>query len=277
MPTNRCGQCRAQLPQGTLDAVCPFCLEEEGEADHVRLLGDCEVYEEIGRGGMGVVWRGRQRGLDRVVAIKTLPGGDLAGAEARARFRTEAQAVARLKHPGIVTVYEVGEDDGMPFFVMELIHGRTLSGLAAEQPLPVRLAARLLQEAALAVSHAHENGVLHRDIKPSNILIEPQPDGGRARVMDFGLARLTDVDSSLTLSRSAAGSPAYMSPEQARGGECTVLTDVYGLGASLYASLTGRPPHAGESLATLLLEVEREEPVSTRRLNASVPRDLENI
>ena len=257
--------------------LCPFCVPDELAPESGRVLGDCELFEEIGRGGMGVVWRGRQRGLDREVAVKTLPGGNLAGADARARFRTEAKAAARLKHPGIVAIYDVGEDDGMPYFVMEFVHGKTLFALAAEKPLAPQLAARLLRDAALAVAHAHEHGVLHRDVKPSNILVEPSADGGTSRVMDFGLAKFTDAESSLTMSGAAAGSPAYMAPEQARGAESTVLTDVYGLGASLYAALTGRAPHTGESLATVFAQVEREEPLAPRRLNPSVPRDLETI
>lgn len=275
--TSRCLICGARLPAGTPDDLCPLCVMDEPMQPGGRVLGDCEIFEEIGRGGMGVVWRGRQRGLDREVAVKTLPGGDLAGAEARARFHTEAQAAARLKHPGIVTIHEVGEADGMPYFVMELVQGRTLSSVIAEKPVPVRTAARWLHDAALAVQHAHENGVLHRDLKPSNILIESAGDIGRPRITDFGLAKLTDVDSQLTLSGSAAGSPAYMSPEQARHVGGTALSDVYGLGAVLYAALTGRAPFQGETIAAVLEQVSRDDPLPPRRLNGSIPRDLETI
>ncbi len=275
--TSRCQICGARLPAGTPDDLCPLCVMEEPMQPGARVLGDCELFEEIGRGGMGVVWRGRQRRLDREVAVKTLPGGDLAGADARARFQKEAQAAARLKHPGIVTIHEVGEADGMPYFVMELVHGRTLSAVIAEKPVPVRIAARWLHEVALAVQHAHEQGVLHRDLKPSNILIESGDDIGRPRITDFGLAKLTDDDSQLTLSGSAAGSPAYMSPEQARQGGSTALSDVYGLGAVLYAALTGRPPFQGETIAAVLEQVNRDDPLPPRRLNGSIPRDLETI
>ena len=137
--TSQCQHCGARLPAGTPDSLCPLCLtDDDPHINGTRVLGDCELYEEIGRGGMGVVWRGRQRGLDREVAVKTLPGGDLAGAEARARFRIEAQASARLKHPNIVAIYDVGEADGMPYFVMELIPGRTLASVVAEKPVPAR-------------------------------------------------------------------------------------------------------------------------------------------
>ncbi len=271
---NHCPHCSARLPAGTPGDLCPLCVPEDEVGESGRVLGDCELFEEIGRGGMGVVWRGRQRGLDREVVVKTLPGGDLAGVEARARFHTEAKAAARLRHPGIVAVHEVGEADGMPYFIMEYIRGGTL---ANDQPRQPKTGARLLRDAALAVAHAHEHGVLHRDIKPTNILVEPSPEGGTAMVTDFGLAKLTDAESSLTMSGSAAGSPAYMSPEQASGMDSTTATDVYGLGATLYAVLTGRPPHAGASLATVLALVQREEPLAPRLLNPSIPRDLETI
>ncbi len=276
---SRCRQCGARLPAGTPEeGLCPLCgIEEEPPENGLRVLGDCELFEEIGRGGMGVVWRGRQRGLDRAVAVKTLPGGDLAGAEARARFRIEAQAAARLHHPNIVAVHDVGEADGMPYFVMELVNGRTLGAVIAENLPPLRTAARWLHEAALAVQHAHEHGVLHRDLKPSNILLEPAEKEERPRVTDFGLAKLTDTESGITLSGSAAGSPAYMPPEQARGAPSTALSDVYGLGAVLYAALTGRAPCQGDTVAAILAQVEKEEPIPPRRLHPAVPRDLETV
>ena len=274
-----CPECGATLPPGVRAEFCPACvLGESGMADTGRVLGDCEIFEEIGRGGMGVVWRGRQRGLHRDVAVKTLPGGEFASEEARARFRREAQATARLRHPGIVAVYDVGEDDGMPYFIMELVEGRTMAAAIAEKPVPVRQAAAWLRDVALAIEHAHGQGVLHRDIKPSNILIEP---GGRPRVADFGLARLADADgaerAALTVSGAIAGSPAYMPPEQAHGREVTVRSDVYSLGAVLYHLLAGRAPFQGDSIATVLAMVAHEEPVSPKRLNASVPHDLDTI
>lgn len=272
-----CPVCRAMLPAGVREEFCPSCLLDEcGLADTGRVLGDCELFEEIGRGGMGVVWRGRQRGLLRDVAVKTLPGGEFASEAARSRFRREAQAAARLRHPGIVAVYEVGEDGGMPYFIMELVEGRTMAAAMAEKPVAVRQAALWLRDVALAIGHAHGQGVLHRDIKPSNILIEPS---GRPRVADFGLARVEDgaEQAALTLSGSIAGSPAYMSPEQAHGREVTVASDVYSLGAVLYHLLAGRPPFQGDSIATVLGMVAQEEPIGPRRLNPSVPADLETI
>ncbi len=278
LPNSRCDVCGARLPPGTPSSLCPFCVVEEttGESP-ARVLGDFELLEEIGRGGMGVVWRARQRTLNRDVAVKTLPGGDLAGAEARTRFRNEALATARLKHPNIVPVHEVGESDGVPYLVMELVEGRPLSEFLGGRPASAKLAARWLRDIAQAVQHAHDNGVLHRDLKPSNILIDSGDDGGRPRVTDFGLAKITDAERSLTRTGSAVGSPSYMPPEQARRGEYTVRSDVYGLGAVLYCALTGRPPFQGESIATVMAQVETDEPIPPRRLQGNVPLDLETI
>ncbi|NJM37879.1 MAG: serine/threonine protein kinase [Akkermansiaceae bacterium] len=271
----RCVICGTRLPSGTREDFCPFCVPDDPVALEVRRLGDCELFEELGRGSMGVVWRGRQLGLDRAVAVKTLPGGDLAAGEARERFQLEARAIARLKHPNITAIYDVGEADGTPYFVMEFVNGESLSAYISQNSIPARKAAGLLREAALAVQHAHENGVLHRDLKPSNILIESETD--RLCVTDFGLAKFTDGQGAASLSGKAAGSPAYMPPEQARHGESTIRSDVYGLGSVLYCMLTGRAPFRGESLAAVLAQVESEEPLPPRSLNPDVPRDLENI
>ena len=279
LPNSRCDVCGARLPAGTPASLCPLCVPDDTSADNVlaRVLGDCELLEEIGRGGMGVVWRAHQRALKRDVAVKTLPGGDLAGAEARARFHCEALATARLKHPNIVPVHEVGELDGIPYLVMELVEGQPLSKVIGGKPASAKLAARWVRDVALAVQHAHERGVLHRDLKPSNILIESGDDGGRPRVTDFGLAKIADAERSLTRTGSAVGSPAYMPPEQALHGDCTVRSDVYGLGAVLYSALTGRPPFQGESVAAVLAQVEAGEPLGPRRLQSGLPVDLETI
>ncbi|MBL9114246.1 MAG: protein kinase [Verrucomicrobiaceae bacterium] len=277
MTVTLCQQCGVSLPTGASEEICPFCAPLDEDFDMGRSLGDCELYEELGRGGMGVVWRGRQRGLDREVAVKTLPGGDLASKEARERFHQEAMAAARLLHPNIVAIHEVGEAEGMPYFIMDLVKGRTLSAVVAEKPVAAAKAARWLRDAALAVQHAHDKGVLHRDLKPSNILIENEADGGTPRVTDFGLAKLTDVSSDVTQVGSAIGSPSYMAPESVKSGQSTPLTDVYGLGAVLYTTLTGRPPFQGETMAAVLAQVEQTEPVSPRQLIPSIPRDLETI
>lgn len=281
-----CPECGAPLPAGVRPDFCAVCLLREaadpaGAAGFfpasVRALGDYELLEEVARGGMGVVFRARQRSLGRQVAVKVLLGGHFAGAEARARFREEAAAAAALQHPHIVAIHEVGEHEGQPFFSMDFVEGRTLAALVAEQgPLPGRRAAELLAVIARAVAFAHGQGVLHRDLKPSNVLLDPF---GQPRITDFGLAkRLRGSSAELTATGQALGSPAYAAPEQVRGrGELGPAADVYSLGALLYHLLTGRPPFQGDTLAAVLRQVAEGEPVSPRRLNPSVSRDLETI
>ena len=235
-----------------------------------------EVGEELGRGGMGVVFRAVQLALNRPVALKVVRSGALVTEAERRRFRNEAEAVALLDHPHIVPIYEVGERRGQPFFSMRLIAGTGLDkrlDAFADHP---RAAARLVARAAGAVHHAHLRGVLHRDLKPANILID---EHGEPHVTDFGLARRLDADCALTQSDVLIGTPSYMSPEQARGGrsDLTTATDVYGLGTFLYALLTGRAPFSGDSLADTLDLVRAQPPEFPSRLRAGVPRDLEVI
>jgi WD40 repeat protein len=281
---NLCHSCSAPLSSGSAAGVCPACLlmgaqvlAEEGSEPVLRRVGGYDLLERIGRGGMGVVYKARQTALGRTVAVKMVSAGELAAPEILRRFKLEAEAAARLQHPGIVGIHEVGEHDGLPYYSMEFVPGgRTLASLIAEKPMPAHAAAACLEKVARAVHHAHEHGVLHRDLKPSNILLDEQ---GEPRVADFGLARQLGADSSLTISRNALGSPAYMPPEQAggRSAEAGPASDVYSLGAVLYHCLTGRPPFAGESVQTVLLQVREADPVPPRRLNASIPRDLDTI
>lgn len=244
--------------------------------DLPRLFGDFELLAELGRGGMGVVYMARQRSLSRVVAVKMILRGDLASPEDVARFHSEAAAAARLEHPHIVPVYEVGEGDGQPYFVMKYIAGTTLGKRLAEGPLTDREAAELLLPVCRAIQFAHERGILHRDLKPSNILIDNQ---GHAHVSDFGLAKHLSADVTLTRPGAILGTPSYMAPEQAAGnrGEVGPASDVYSLGTILYQMLTGRPPfQAAKAVDTLLLVLEQD-PLPPRLLNPKADRDLEMI
>ena len=279
-----CPTCAKPLPSGATAGHCPTCLwkttlgaEEEDAAweEPWNVLGDYELYEEIGRGGMGVIYRARQKRLRRIVAVKVLRGAEFAGEEARARFRLEAEAVAQLQHPGIVAIHDVGEADGVLWFSMDFVEGANLDERVREHPLAASDAASLAAGIAAAVQHAHEHGVLHRDLKPSNILLAD----GQPRITDFGLARreTTDDAPSLTRTGQTLGSPGYAAPEQALRGEADVRTDVYGLGALLYHLLTGRPPFHGPTLDSILLQLRDGEPISPRRLIPTVPRDLETI
>lgn len=239
-------------------------------------FGDCELLDEIGRGGMGVVHRARQAGLGRVVALKRLLHGDTAHPSDVARFRAEAEAAARLDHPHIVPVYAVDTHEGQPYFVMKYVEGTTLARRLAEGPLPPVEAARVLAPVARAVQFAHEHGILHRDLKPSNILIDRD---GQPFVSDFGLAKQVDAELSLTQTGAILGTPSYMAPEQASSdrGPIGPRSDVYALGAILYHMLTGRPPFlAATPLETILLVLEQD-PVPPRVLNPRANPDLEMV
>jgi serine/threonine-protein kinase len=240
------------------------------------MLGDYELLEEIGRGGMGVVYRANQRSLGRTVALKMLLRRDLASGADIARFRSEAEAAAQLDHRGIVSIFEVGESDGIPFYSMRYIEGTTLAKRLAAGSIPPREAAALLAKVADAVQAAHDRGVLHRDLKPSNILIDA---AGQPHVSDFGLAKRIEADQSVTHTGAILGTPCYMSPEQAAGsrGDVGPQSDVWSLGAILYQMLTGRPPFQAASPMDTLLAVLETDPPLPRLLAPEVNRDLEMI
>lgn len=244
--------------------------------DLPRPFGDYELLEEIARGGMGVVFRARQLSLNRVVALKMMLFGQFSSDEFVRRFQAEAAAAATLQHPNIVAIHEIGECDGMHYFSMDYVEGRSLAEIARERPLPARAVAAHLQVLAQAVHYAHQRGVLHRDLKPSNVLIDAS---GNLRLTDFGLAKRLGSGSDFSFSGQLVGSPNYMPPEQAArdGGPVGPASDVYSLGAILYHLLTGRPPIVADSLEGTLLAVLQDEPMALRSLNRGVPRDLETI
>jgi serine/threonine-protein kinase len=241
-----------------------------------RRFGDYELLEEVGRGGMGVVWKAKQLSLGRVVALKMILAGQLASADAIDRFHNEARAAARLQHPNIVAIHEIGSDAGLHFFTMDLVEGQTLARMIRDNPLPPDRAARYMEIVARAIHHAHNNGVLHRDLKPSNVLID---HNDQPRVTDFGLARQVESDRQLTGTGQVLGTPSYMAPEQATGqrGNVGRASDVYSLGAVLYELLTGRPPFRAATAFDTLVLVVSAEPVGPRQLNPGIPRDLETV
>jgi tetratricopeptide (TPR) repeat protein/tRNA A-37 threonylcarbamoyl transferase component Bud32 len=239
-------------------------------------FGDYELLEEIARGGMGVVYKARQVSLNRTVAVKMILTGQLASAADVQRFRAEAESAARLQHPNIVAIHEIGQHEGQHYFSMDYVDGQNLAQLVGQKPMSPKQAAKYLETIAEAIHHAHQQGILHRDLKPSNILID---NLGQPRVTDFGLAKQIKGASDLTVSGQVLGSPNFMPPEQAAGkrGHVGPWSDVYALGAILFYMLTGRPPFAAETMAETLQLVANTEPLSPRLLSPGVPRDLETI
>jgi serine/threonine-protein kinase len=309
-----CPQCGAKLSGKGPAGSCPACLfglainatvVEDRPAisatreQIVNYFGDYELIEEIARGGMGVVYRARQVSLNRLVALKMILAGQLATPALKQRFQTEAEAAARLDHPHIVPIYEIGEYDGQHYFSMKLIEGGTLadvlsrssrreeaptsgSSIRKRQSEPhvgcydEKEAARLIATIARAVHYAHQRGILHRDLKPTNILLDDQ---GEPHITDFGLAKLAEDDSSLTVGAAILGTPAYMSPEQAAGQSksLTTASDTYSLGTILYELMTGQAPFRAETTMETLRQVCEREPTPPRALNPAVDRDLETI
>jgi serine/threonine protein kinase len=239
-------------------------------------FGEYELIAEVARGGMGVVYKARQPALDRIVALKMILAGRLAGEDDLLRFRTEAEAAAKLQHANIVAVFDVGDIDGQHYFSMEFIAGQTLAQRLTAGSLPSRVAARYVRQIARAVHYAHRQGVLHRDLKPSNIMVDADDE---PHVTDFGLAKRLGGDSGQTRTGAVLGTPSYMAPEQANGRvkDQGPWTDIYGLGAVLYELLTGRPPFKAESPVDTLMQVLEADPVPPRLLNPNIDADVETI
>jgi len=261
-------------PDETLkDRTVP--LHELAQRKAPRIFGGYELRGELGRGGMGVVYRAHQMTLKRMVALKMLTGDYVA--DDVLRFRAEAEMAAGLQHPNIVHIHEVGEEDGVPFFSMEFVEGGTLGDLLLRGLPAPKQAAEMMMTLARAMHYAHRQGVVHRDMKPGNVLIGSQ---GEIKIADFGIAKRIDGEGSMTLSGAVMGTPVYMAPEQARGHSRKVgpAADVYALGALFYHLLSGRPPFLpDESDTALTLRVLQEDPVSPAWHRPEVPRDLETI
>src|SRR5213080_2655013 len=308
-----CPKCGAEIPADAPEGGCPGCLlatglgllsdapvaagDNGGSAENVEAnaavaashskkaaraaemlgeLGDYELLEEVGRGGQGVVFRARQKSLNRTVALKVISLGQWASKAHLKRFRREAEAAASLDHSGIVPIYEVGERDGSCYFSMKVVEGGQLDAVVKREPMPIRHAVELIVKVARTVHYAHEHGILHRDIKPGNILLDQK---GEPHLTDFGLARLVEHGSTVTGSLEVMGTPSYMAPEQAVGNNAAVgrATDVYGLGAVLYELLTGRPPFAGETTYETIHLLLDSEPRQPRQWNRKIDRDLSAI
>jgi len=258
------------------DGILSLQTRPEPDRSLPRRFGDYQLLVELGRGGMGVVYQARHLSLGRVVALKMVLRGELASAADLARFRAEAQSVARLDHPHIVPVYEVGEHEGQPYFTMKYVAGATLAQRLAAGPMAAREAAHLLAPVCHAIHYAHERGILHRDLKPSNILIDLD---GQSLVTDFGLAKRVEAGLELTATGAILGTPCHMAPEQAAGtrGRIGPTSDVYSLGTILYQMLTGRPPFQAASPVDTVLLVLEQEPLPPRLLNPTADRELEMI
>jgi serine/threonine protein kinase/Tfp pilus assembly protein PilF len=299
-----CPKCGAEIPADAPEGGCPGCLlatglglpperseagvDDPGYVDKLHSkkaeraasmlgeLGDYELLEEVGRGGQGVVFRARQKSLNRTVALKVISLGQWASKAHLTRFRREAEAAASLEHPGIVAIYDVGERDGSCYFSMTFIEGGQLDEVAKQEAMPIRRAAELIAKVARIVHYAHEHGILHRDIKPGNILVDKKGD---PHLTDFGLARLVETESTVTRTLEVLGTPSYMAPEQAVGNNAmlTSATDVYGLGAVLYQLLTGHPPFTGGTTFETVRLVLDTEPRPPRLLNPKIDRELSTI
>jgi len=301
-----CPRCGAEIPADAPEGGCPGCfyeaainalasesvtgVDDSGNVDRPahaaaksdRLakmlgeLGDYELLEEVGRGGQGVVFRARQKSLNRTVALKVISLGQWASKAHVKRFRREAEAAASLDHPCIVPIYEVGERDGQCYFSMKFVEGGQLEEVVRRAPMSIRQAVELIAKVARTVHYAHEHGILHRDIKPGNILLDQK---GEPHLTDFGLARLVETESTMTRTLEVLGTPSYMAPEQAMGNNSAVssVTDVYGLGAVFYQLLTGQPPFAGGATYETIKLLLDTEPKKPRLLNPKIDRDLSTI
>ena len=298
MNSETCPSCGSQFAVGT---ACPKCndatiapssldrnddrtvapsegnkpRQSEPAVAELKEVGDYVLLEELARGGMGIVFKARHKELNRIVAIKMIIAGQYSSELEVQRFQLEAKAAAQLDHPGIVPIYEISSHEGQPFFAMKLVEGGSLAENCNRFLEDPRRAAKLIAEAARAVHHAHQRGILHRDIKPANILLD---ENDQPMLTDLGLAKLSSAESNLTQTGAVLGTPSYMPPEQAKSSHSlTTSADIYSLGAIFYELLVGKPPHRGESAIETVLQVINEPVVPVREIDSAVDRDLELI
>ncbi len=271
------------IPPGSLGEDPALALTEPAlkhsapkMGDNLRYFGNYELVEEIARGGMGVVFKARQINLNRVVALKMILAGELAGEEEVKRFKSEAEAAAQLDHPGIVPIHEIGSIGGQHFYTMSFVDGPALSQFQSTGMKDPLAAARLVQQIAEAVEYAHLHGIVHRDLKPANVLLD---EHAYPRITDFGLAKRTDSTGELTRTGQILGTPGYMAPEQAAGETKGIgaPADIYAVGGLLYFTLTGRPPFRAANVIDTLVQSLESEPTMPRSLNPEIPKPLEQI
>jgi eukaryotic-like serine/threonine-protein kinase len=276
-PKGLCPACVLETGLGPLADETVAGIDDAGHPPEVLIdFGDYELLEELGRGGQGVVYRARQKSLNRTVALKVIGLGQWATKAHLKRFRLEAEAAANLDHPCIVPIYEIGERESSCYFSMKLVEGGQLDEVVRREPMPIRRTAEVIAKLARTVHYAHEHGILHRDIKPGNVLLDRN---GEPHLTDFGLARLVETKSTVTHTMDVLGTPSYMAPEQAIGNNACVssATDVYGLGAVFYQLLTGHPPFAGGTTFETIRLVLDSEPRQPRLWNSKIDRDLATI
>ena len=270
------GLVTARIAADPLSPMLSTAVPGMSDRQELAVFPGYEVLSVLGRGAMGVVYKARQIGLDRIVALKVLPQGGQSDKEALQRFRTEARAMAQLHHPNIVQIFDIGEQDSLPYFSLEFVEGGSLAQKLRGLPQPPRQAVQTVEILARAIAVAHERGIIHRDLKPANVLLTIS---GQPKITDFGLAKLLGEKNRHTMHGAILGTPSYMAPEQACGNMKAICpaTDIFSLGAILYEMLTGRPPFQGATVFDTMQQLMRDRPRPLRALRPELPNDLDRV